>query len=324
MDKFTEAIVEACECYIPKKKNKSALTLPWWSDELAVLKRQVATARRRIRYAAPVRRAKVVEEYLKQKEIYELRAKEAQTSSWKDFCQKQDKEGMWEGIYRVTARTTKRQEDLPLVVDGRVLTPCESAEAFCPDDTTETDNADHQRIRSAADRVNEQDHGEHDPPFTMEELTSVVKSFNPKKAPGQDGLTADICAHAINRDPEFFLSLANKCLALGYFPKAWKEATVVVLRKPGKDDYSKPKSLRPIGLLPMLGKILEKLMIGRIKWHIHPGLSTRQYSFMSQRSTEDALYVLVKHLRSKLELHKLTTVVSLDIEGAFDTLGRQS
>ncbi|CAH2084371.1 unnamed protein product [Euphydryas editha] len=56
---------------IPKIKSKEILAIPWWSEELAMLKRQVATRKRRIRCAAPVRRQMVVEEYLKAKARYE-------------------------------------------------------------------------------------------------------------------------------------------------------------------------------------------------------------------------------------------------------------
>ncbi|KAA5658148.1 hypothetical protein F3G64_34415, partial [Pseudomonas aeruginosa] len=84
---------------------------------------------------------------------------------------------------------------------------------------------------------------------------------------------------------------------MGCFPTIWKEATVVVLRKPGKTDYTNPKAYRPIGLLPVLGKVLEKMTFNRIKWHILPKLSKRQYGFMPQRCTEDALYDLVSHIR---------------------------
>ncbi|XP_075979228.1 uncharacterized protein LOC142978606 [Anticarsia gemmatalis] len=40
---------------------------------------------------------------------------------------------------------------------------------------------------------------------------------------------------------------------------------------------------------------------------------------MPQRSTEDALYILLQNIRSKLAKKKITTLVSLDIEGAFDS-----
>ena len=99
-----------------------------------------------------------------------------------------------------------------------------------------------------------------DPPFTPMELELAIKSFNPKKAPGVDGFTADICNHATANDPELFLKIANSCLQRHHFPKKWKEATVIALPKPGKGNYAHPKSYRPIGLLPVLGKILEKMI----------------------------------------------------------------
>lgn len=61
------------------------------------------------------------------------------------------------------------------------------------------------------------------------------------------------------------LALYSKCLDIGYFPDIWKEATVVVLRTPGKDDYQNPKAYRPIGLIPVLRKILEKCVVASYK-----------------------------------------------------------
>lgn len=114
---------------------------------------------------------------------------------------------MWDSIYRVIKNMTKRQEDLPLVQGDILLDPKESAEmlasTFYPEDREELDNEEHKRIRSLANRINERSHNEkNDPPFTMEELRYAVNSFNPKKAPGSDEFTADICRNAIQGAPE--------------------------------------------------------------------------------------------------------------------------
>ncbi|XP_049874511.1 uncharacterized protein LOC126372706 [Pectinophora gossypiella] len=323
MEEYTNIVKKTCEDTLSKKKPNQKLTLPWMSEELDKLKKEVLTRKRRVRCAAPVRRARVVAEYLQMKEMYERDVKKAQISSWKDFCGKQDREGVWEGIYRVIGRTAKRQEDLPLEIDGRTVDMRDSAraltETFYPEDSADRDTAYHRHIRAEADRVSGVSRDEsRDPPFTMEELRAAVESFNPKKAPGADGFTADICSRAISCDPGLFLSLVNKCLELEHFPTIWKKATVVVLRKPGKDNYRIPKAYRPIGLLPVMGKIFEKLIVGRLKWHILPRISTRQYGFMPQKSTEDSLYDLVNYIRQKIKAKKLVTLVSLDIEGAFD------
>ncbi|XP_060810843.1 uncharacterized protein LOC132904445 [Amyelois transitella] len=65
-------------------------------------------------------------------------------------------------------------------------------------------------------------------------------------------------------------------------------------------------------------RILEKMLVARIRWHVLPGMSRRQYGFMPQRCTEDSLYVLVDHIRQRIKDKKLVLMVSLDIEGAFD------
>ena len=44
---------------------------------------------------------------------------------------------------------------------------------------------------------------------------------------------------------------------LGYFPKSFKQMNTVVLRNPGKPDYTVIKAYRPIALENTLGKILE-------------------------------------------------------------------
>ncbi|CAK1582424.1 unnamed protein product [Parnassius mnemosyne] len=323
IDKYTNSITEACENNIPKLKNKKRMGLPWWTDELTQRKKEVSRLRRRISYAAPVRREWVVGQYIKAKEEYQQEIKTAQTTSWKEFCSKQERETVWEGIYRVISRTMLRQEDTPLTIDGRTLEGEESArilaDTFYPEDRNEDDDAEHREIRQMAETVNEgASDGSCDPPFTADELLWAVSSFSPKKAPGIDGFTADICGAAIALDSALFLALVNKCFSLAHFPIKWKRATVVVLRKPGKETYTHPKSYRPIGLLPVLGKIFEKMVVRRIKWHIVPNISRNQYGFMPQRSTEDSLYDMMQFIRAKLKDKKLILLISLDIEGAFD------
>ncbi|CAK1589381.1 unnamed protein product [Parnassius mnemosyne] len=323
-DKLTISITDTCKQTMPTKKATEELTLPWWSDKLNKMKKEVTTMKRRIKCAALVRRQKVVEEYLEQKERYESEAIKAQIESWKYFCCKQDKEGVWEGIYRVIGRTTRRDEDQPLEINKVVLDAKGSvkllAETFFPEDLTDSENTYHRHVRIKADKVNSAEQDDLcDPLFTMLELKQAYRSFNPKKAPGADGFTADICLHAIESNPELFLAFLNKCLTLQHFPKTWKIATVIVLKKPGKVDYTMPKAYRPIGLLPILGKIFEKMLVNRLKFHLLPRISTRQYGFMPQRSTEDALYVLMQFIHMKLNQKKIIALVSLDIEGAFDS-----
>lgn len=326
VEMYTRVIQEACDKAIPKVGNyKGDAKPPWWSKALDDLKKEVLRKKRRVRNAAPHRRPAVIQEYVAAKDKYATKASEAQTESWKEFCTTQERESMWDGIYRVLRKTARRQEDLLLRnAQGETLSPEKSAEllasTFYPDDTVLTDSTHHTHLRDQTDKSPEGIEGlsEDDPPFTKAELEAVLKALNPKKAPGPDGLTADICTVAIRSETGVFMAIANKCLQLSYFPKAWKIAHVIILRKPGKEDYTQPKSYRPIGLLSVLGKIVEKLKVCRLQWHLQPTLSKRQYGFTQQRGTEDALYDLLKYVKSNLEEKKIVLMISLDIEGAFD------
>jgi hypothetical protein len=46
-------------------------------------------------------------------------------------------------------------------------------------------------------------------------------------------------------------------MGMKYCPAKFKMSITVALRKPGKDNYSQPKSYRPIALMNMMGKILD-------------------------------------------------------------------
>ena len=69
-----------------------------------------------------------------------------------------------------------------------------------------------------------------------------------------------------------FQNIFNDCKKLGTFPKEWKKSAVVTLTKAADKDPSLPTSYRPICLLPFLGKILEGVILNRLKETCEPSL----------------------------------------------------
>jgi hypothetical protein len=67
----------------------------------------------------------------------------------------------------------------------------------------------------------------------------------------------------------------------GVFPRRWNVGNLITIPKVPDRDRSNPKSYRPICLLSMMGKLLEKLMATRIStlFHDHDMTSDRQYGF---------------------------------------------
>jgi hypothetical protein len=86
----------------------------------------------------------------------------------------------------------------------------------------------------------------------------------------------------------------NGCLTWGNFPRKWKVGNLITIPKGSEQDRSSPKSYRPICLLSMVGKLLERLMATRmsILFHHHELTSDRQYGYRLGRSTTDAIIKL--------------------------------
>lgn len=106
----------------------------------------------------------------------------------------------------------------------------------------------------------------HTPPITTKEIKNAIHRSAPNKAPGPDGVSNLALEHAI-RIPAvlaFLATLFNACLRLRYCPRLFRGSTTVVIRKPGKPDYTTPKAYRPITLLCTLGKALEPLIATRL------------------------------------------------------------
>lgn len=83
-----------------------------------------------------------------------------------------------------------------------------------------------------------------------------------------------------------------------YYPEVWKQAPIVLLRKPMCDDWSAYKSYRPIILLPVLGKILEKDRTKRETYHCENSwISAHQFEFRPNHSSCDAVLDLIESIK---------------------------
>ncbi len=88
-----------------------------------------------------------------------------------------------------------------------------------PDDNIDNDSQIHKNIRSNAQKAYEKTD---DLLFSENEITFVINGENSKKAPGIDGITADIVQRLHSIDNQFLTMVYNKCLTCGLFPKIWK------------------------------------------------------------------------------------------------------
>ena len=96
----------------------------------------------------------------------------------------------------------------------------------------------------------------------------MIKKFNRKKAPGEDGLTSEIILHVFRSFPSFLTEEYNKCLKEDCFTKQWKIQHIPNY-KPGKEENRDASKCRHLSLLSVAGKVLDMLKLERILHHVH-------------------------------------------------------
>lgn len=159
------------------------------------------------------------------------------------------------------------------------------------------------------------------PDITLAQVeTSILKAGN--TAPGADELPTDILKVAWPLIKDITLRLFQGCLRLGYHPKCFRKASLVILEKPRKDDKSSPRSYRPIALLSTLGKGLERLIARNISWIAvtHKVLASQQFGALPLRSAVDLTTCLTHDVEEALNTGHTASLLTLDVKGAFDTV----
>src|SRR5439155_23107682 len=93
-----------------------------------------------------------------------------------------------------------------------------------------------------------------------------------------------------------------------------------ILSKPNKADRSSPRSYRPIALLSVLGKGLERLVAKRISWIAikYNVLAPQQFGALPLRSSVDLTTCLTHDIETALNRGLTASVLTMDVKGAFD------
>ena len=150
------------------------------------------------------------------------------------------------------------------------------------------------------------------------EVLKVVKEINISKSSGLENISSFIVKVMFTALAPQIAHLMNLSLTTSSFPAAWKVALVIPIPKSG--NLSMVKNYRPISLLPLPGKILEKLVHSQLSNYLDAErlLSPNQHGFRKGRSTINSIAQLTDFVNKKLDSHLPTLVTYIDFRKAFD------
>ena len=156
------------------------------------------------------------------------------------------------------------------------------------------------------------------PLITKQAVFKFLSTLDVKKSAGVDGISAHMLKLSAPYITHIITEICNLSITKNHFPNDWKTAVVTPLFKKGSTDD--PGNYRPISILPILSKLLERHVFNCLYEFLvcHDLLISRQSGFRSKHSCETALHLLVDEWLSSIYNKKIVGVLFIDFCKAFD------
>ena len=151
---------------------------------------------------------------------------------------------------------------------------------------------------------------------TPKEVFDILSHLKKGKAPGIDDITPDLLRLCAKGIAESLSALFNKSFASSTFPTQWKMALVVPIFKKG--DKCNPSNYRPISLLPVLSKVLERVVHEKLSNFLRPWLIKNQSGFKKADGTVPQLVRLTQEWSNAVDDGRYVAAVFFDLKKAFD------
>ena len=293
-------------------KEKRQLERQWKSNRCPILKRQLN----------------------KLKETIDFKIKEHKRNKWQTFCTSLNDHRvsdtiLWKKLKTIEESNQEKPPKIPTLInngkttsDARIVAQifANQQEAIF---TEPNDQAFDQDFKEQVDNHHPHlfnyESGKEPEYTTEEEVNEQIKSLRTRGAPGPDKITNAVLKCLPKTFRKELVEIINASMRLQHVPKIWKEATVVMLPKPMKD-HKQPENFRPISLLNTLSKLLERIILVRLRTWIATNelLSKYQCGFRHNRQTKDQILRIIQEALKAFNMNEYMGAIFIDIEKAFD------
>ena len=150
------------------------------------------------------------------------------------------------------------------------------------------------------------------------QIENEIKELNSRKAPGEDGIPANILKETVDILKSPLTQLFNVTVENQHFPNDLKYANVTPLHK--KEEKIDKKNYRPISILPSISKIFERLIFKQMTGFVENKISEYLCGFRKGYNTQHALIRLIDKLNKSLDKKEKIGILMMDLSKAFDCI----
>ena len=158
-------------------------------------------------------------------------------------------------------------------------------------------------------------------PVTPDQIEKIISSLKNSKASGVDMVDTYILKLIRTDIVPAVCHIVNLSLQTNKFPTKWKIAKIIPLYK-GKGCKLDPKNYRPVAILPILSKILERAMFIKVLSHMDSNryFNPSHHAYRSFHSTTTAMLQMYDTWLDANEDGDLAGVCMVDMSAAFDVV----
>ena len=157
-------------------------------------------------------------------------------------------------------------------------------------------------------------------PVDCETVILTIKGLKVTNACGSDGISLRFIKDSLFIIAFYITIIVNTSIVTNIYPSSWKYPHVIPAFKGG--DSEDISNYRPISLLPVISKVLEKIISSQLTTYLEANklLSKSQHGFRPKLSTETALLRISDRIYHNIDNKKISLLLLLDLSKAFDSV----